>query len=111
MCTVINEDFDVRPLLEQELAVIRRNKLRIMEELCMLDVVEHIWAEGCINDWQRQSIKAKKNDFSRTEFFIDIFMRRSYADLDRLIYWLVETNQKHVAKLFKEDGGWPKSLC
>ena len=74
----------------------------------MLDskfLVDHLWATGCVNDWQKKSMAAKKIDHERNKLLLDIFLRRSRADLDRLVYCIIASGQPHVAKILSEDGG------
>ena len=76
-----------------------------MELIDSCDLVERLYSERFIDDWQRQHIKTQRVDFERNELLLDILMRRSFGDLLDFIDILVTTNQSHVAKILIDDGG------
>ena len=77
--------------MKVELSRIDRNQLKLKELLDLVDLVEHLTAEGSITGWQREEIKVKKNPLHRNDLLLDIFRRRSKKHFDRLIYWLNNT--------------------
>ena len=76
-----------------------------MELLDCSVLLDHLWAEKCINSHQRQDIRDEPKAFTRNELLFDIFTKRSYRDFVKLIHWLNELGQAHVANMLTQDGG------
>ena len=76
-----------------------------MELLDCSVLLDHLWAEKCINSHQRQDIKDEPKEFARNELLLDIFTKRSYRDFVILIHWLNKLRQPHVAEMLTQDGG------
>ena len=96
---------DIRPLLEKELSRIYRNLNRLIELLDCSVLLDHLWVEECISSRQRQDIRDESKASARNEVLLDIFTKRSYGDFVKLIHWLNELGQPHVAKILTQDGG------
>ena len=94
----------MRPLLDKELSRINRNLNRLIELIDCDSLLDRLWAEKCISSHQRQDIRDESKAFARNELLLDIFTKRSYADFVKLLRWLNELGQPHVAKMLTQDG-------
>ena len=103
--SVIDVNNDIRPLLDRELLRINRNLNRLIQLLDCSDLLDHLWAEKCISSRQRQDIRDESKASARNELLLDIFTKRNYRDFVKLIHWLNELGQPHVAKMLTQDGG------
>ena len=68
-------------------------------------LLDRLWAEKCISSYQRQDIRDESKEFARNELLLDIYTKRSYRDFLKLIHFLNELGQPHVAKMLIQDGG------
>ena len=105
MIAVVDARNLVRPLMKNELSRINHNQLKLMETIDSKSILASLNDEGTLSKWQRQSIREDGKSYERNRLLLDIFTRKSYADLERLVHWLETTGQMRAVKLITEDGG------
>ena len=101
---VLKSSCQNRPLTEDELSRIDCNQETLMELMDTDEILNHLTADGCLTRRQRLTLEIKQDPYERNQTLIEMFKRKSVAEVQKLGYWLESTRQGHVAKLLKEDG-------
>ena len=88
---------NIRPLSQEEISNMNDAKVKIRDRMRADDILKHLLSDKCITFTEMNNIKHQANNSARNELLIDIFTRRSYADFERLINWLKQTEQIYEA--------------
>ena len=86
--------------------LIQQNYLLLLEELDPRPLLlGHLFANGVIDDRQKEEIGVVAGRFQQNERLLSIISRKSTHDFCKFLTALRESGQKHVAFVLSKDGG------